>query len=692
MTDRRLSLAGWRESLAGASDLLSHWRALLAVSRPRTWLSTAIPFLVGAVEVQRGLSPAIILGIIYFLGPYHLLVNGETALSGALAGASIAQRRIAIALTNLPLLIVIVLLAGATAGLGLTLAVAAAVASTVPPLHVRERALRDALTGALQVVVPAVCGFLVAGRALEDVPWPAIVAFTLWVIASQALRAIGTVGVDRDAGPALIASILGGRVTAALSIGGYLLAAAIVATLGPLGVVAAFGLILYALLPVMILASPRDDPEPERSAARRAWAGFLGLDILVGLWLAQLLLRQWGLVTVSAFSIALWASAIILVYAVLDIVATRLSTRRRVADDRTAAHAAVPSLTIVVAVRDGAATVVDTIDALCQQTYADGTILVVDDGSTDGSAAIAAARLGRAGTVIKAPPRPPGWTARSWARHVGVETATTDLVLFVDADTHLVPVAARILVEQFQLGRYELLSGVPGYDMPTRAERAAVPGFPLLLFGFVPVWLSAVTSGRPAPAAFAYGPLLLVQRAAYQACGGLAAKPATAREDVELAHTFARAGQRIGTVHAADLATTRRYRTVRATMAGWRRSLIPNAGGSLAGGIATIALELLVFVVPFVLPPFAILSHQEPRSVIVSFVPLALLLVMRLALTLTQRQSAWTILWHPVTVVLTLVGQLLGIVDHLTGRGLETGGTAVLIPEGLVAEGSVPEG
>ena len=41
---------------------------------------------------------------------------------------------------------------------------------------------------------------------------------------------------------------------------------------------------------------------------------------------------------------------------------------------------------------------------------------------------------------------------------------------------------------------------------------------------------------------------------------------------------------------------------------------------------------------------------------------------MRVALTLTQRQPFGTILWHPVTVGLTLVGQLAGIVDHVIGR------------------------
>ncbi len=50
-------------------------------------------------------------------------------------------------------------------------------------------------------------------------------------------------------------------------------------------------------------------------------------------------------------------------------------------------------------------------------------------------------------------PAPTAGSRRDWARHVGATAAGTDLVLFVDADTVLAPVATRILVEQQQANR-----------------------------------------------------------------------------------------------------------------------------------------------------------------------------------------------------------------------------------------------
>ncbi|MCP6769654.1 glycosyltransferase family 2 protein, partial [Klebsiella pneumoniae] len=80
-------------------------------------------------------------------------------------------------------------------------------------------------------------------------------------------------------------------------------------------------------------------------------------------------------------------------------------------------------------------------------------------------AELAAAWLGDAGQVVVAPPKPDGWTGRAWASQVGADASDGDLLLFVDADTVLVPVATRILVEQLQARRLDLLSGLTRYGM-----------------------------------------------------------------------------------------------------------------------------------------------------------------------------------------------------------------------------------
>ena len=419
-------------------------------------------------------------------------------------------------------------------------------------------------------------------------PWLALAAFAGWAVATDMLGAIVHLARDRVAGATSIATGFGPRLTAVLSLVGYAVAALLSVTIGRPGALAALGLDLYLLLPAMVLLAPRDDPAAVEAAARRAWSGFLGLRYLVGLWFAVLLLRHWGLVGgFSGLEIAIAASAVAAGYAGWNIVAIRLATRRR--RTHPAHEREILSLTIVVPCHDDGEQLAVCLEAMLEQTYADTSIVVVDLGSTDGSAELAAEILGGAGQVIVAPPTPDDWTERSWARWTGVQASQGDLVLFVDVDTILVPVATRLLVEQLENGRMGLLSGVTRYDMPTVGERAAVPGFAMLLFGFRPIWLSALTGGRPPRVAFAYGPLMLLRRDAYVASGGHAAVPDSLREDIDLARTFARAGRRVGTVHVADLAASRHYTGADAAVPAWRRTILPYAGGSLALAVLAIA-------------------------------------------------------------------------------------------------------
>ncbi len=510
--------------------------------------------------------------------------------------------------------------------------------------------------------------------------------------------------------------------TAVIALIAYIGATTLALTLGFFGLLAGMGLALFTLLPLMILAAgspgvtpprrtgaeaPRigtDDagpapsapftgqlamtlPEPTISASvaavaaaarletaaqvgaavHRAWRDLRGLVVLVGAWLLVLLLQAWSITTYAPWTVAIMVPAVLTGYALANLLAIRIAARRRRV--RTSAHAsetAMASLTIVVPTRDDIATLPSSLASLRAQTYPDTTILVVDDASTDGTPDEAGAWVGT-DAVVTAPPRPEGWTSHAWACRSGAELASTDLILFVDPDTVLAPIAARILVEQLEARRSDLLVGFPRAAMPTVGERAAVPGFALLRYGFVPIWWTALVGGRLLPLAGGDGPLVMVRREAYLAVGGHTAPREGVRPGSVLTDAFARSGKRMGVVRIANLAATRRYHDTPAAVAGWRRRILPDGLGQLAGAIAIVALVTGAFLVPLLLPAVAALSHVDADLLAASCIPLLILVVMRLFLAIFERQSPGALLWHPVTILLALIGQVMGIVDHVAG-------------------------
>ena len=654
--------AGAEEAAPVASDL----RALLAVGRPRAWLATALPFLIAAVDVDRSLTPVILVGVLYFTIPFDLLVQGIDELSVPEAAR---RTRIAIAATNLPFVAVLVLWGGALAGLALGLAIAAAIAYSAPPIRLKARPLLDAASGALLVVLPAVCGAFVAGADVGEVPGLALATLFAWAMASYGLRSIGRVDDDRVAGIVSTAVRLGAQGAAALVLGAYVAAAGIATTMGAAGTLVGAALALYVLLPIMVLAPSRHDPTAQVNAGRRAWRTFDGLNLIVGLWFGFLLLRHWHVIVASSWVVAIAGSAVAAAYVGFNVVATRLATRRRrVPETFGSAAEDVPSLTVVVPCGTDPDRLSDTVAALRDQTYADLTILVVADEVGDHAVAAAAAAVGYDGRVVTAPSAPPDWERDAWIRRIGADEAETDLVLFIGADTLLAPIATRILVEQLLIRRLDLLSGVTRFAMATSGERASVPGFPMLLFGFAPIWLASLTHGHPAALSYAYEPMMLVRRDDFDAVEGSGSDAAVGRSGLGLAHAMSRSGRRVGVVHAAGLGVIHHDRTIGETVADWRERFVSSVGGSLAIAILAILLEVLAFVVPLLLPIAAILSGAGIRTIVAALIPLILLGASRLLICLLQRQSPRTLFWHPVTVLVALVGQAAAIADVVTGR------------------------
>ena len=104
---------------------------------------------------------------------------------------------------------------------------------------------------------------------------------------------------------------------------------------------------------------------------------------------------------------------------------------------------------VVIAARDEAARIEQTIRHLIAQRGVEIEVIVVDDRSADGTSEI----LGRLAKedarvqVKRVDVLPEGWLGKCHACHVGVSAATGDWILFTDADCWLKPeVIARALL------------------------------------------------------------------------------------------------------------------------------------------------------------------------------------------------------------------------------------------------------
>ncbi len=256
-----------------------------------------------------------------------------------------------------------------------------------------------------------------------------------------------------------------------------------------------------------------------------------------------------------------------------------------------------PLVSVLVPARNEEDAIGRCLRSLLAQDYPNLEILVLDDGSTDGTAAIVREVGGSRVRLLAGGPAAPGLDRQELGLPPVVPGGPGDLLCFVDSDTTLAPgtiSAAAGLLEEEGAGLVSLLP---------RAARGSVSGAVLLpmvphaMYALFP--MAAMHRGTHPVVAVAFGPFLLLARRAYAAAGGHAARRDSIVDDVELSRAVKAAGHPVRLANGTDLVETRWY-TARGHLARLlqerlrRGGLQPlDGGGSGAGGDAGAAAPLL---------------------------------------------------------------------------------------------------
>lgn len=271
-----------------------------------------------------------------------------------------------------------------------------------------------------------------------------------------------------------------------------------------------------------------------------------------------------------------------------------------------------PSVTAVVPARDEADVIVRTMGSLLGQDYSGPfRIVLVDDHSTDGTAAAARALAGSDRVaVIGSTERPQGWTGKLWAVSQGVayakENAPSDYLWLTDADIAHAPDNLRALVARAETSKLVLVSEMAKLHCGRWTERFLIPAF---VFFFDMLYPFAWVNDDRNRTAAAAGGSMLVRREALEAAGGIAAIRSAIIDDCALARLMkSQGGIWLGLTDLAE--SIRPYESIGEIGRMVSRSAYAQLQYSplILGG--TIAGMLLLYVVP----PLAATQFPAPAG------------------------------------------------------------------------------
>jgi 4,4'-diaponeurosporenoate glycosyltransferase len=207
-------------------------------------------------------------------------------------------------------------------------------------------------------------------------------------------------------------------------------------------------------------------------------------------------------------------------------------------------------------------------------------VIVVDDHSSDRTAAIAHSFGAR---VVTPEPLAPGFIGKTWACLAGASVARGEYLLFTDADTWHAPDSLRRMLAHLLGTNAGLASIVPTHRLESTWEHLQGV-FQLLLL------LATRASSADPPARderrYANGQYLLFRRQAYEAVGGHRAVAPYIAEDLAFARKVSSVGFATSVLFAPNAVLVRMYpEGLGAFIRGWRRNF---REGMRAGGVRAI--------------------------------------------------------------------------------------------------------
>ncbi len=216
-----------------------------------------------------------------------------------------------------------------------------------------------------------------------------------------------------------------------------------------------------------------------------------------------------------------------------------------------------PSVSVLIPARNEEANIGEACACVLASEGIDLELLVLDDASTDGTAAILRGIGDDRLRVAQAPPLPPGWSGKQHACHVLAGLARHELLVFVDADVRLAPDAVSRMAGFMQAHAVGLASGFPRQVTVTWSEQLLLPLIHFMLLGFLPIaaMRRSVSPGLGAGC----GQLFVSRREAYLRAGGHRAIRASLHDGIMLPRAFRRVGEMTGLFDAGGIASCRMY-------------------------------------------------------------------------------------------------------------------------------------
>lgn len=331
-----------------------------------------------------------------------------------------------------------------------------------------------------------------------------------------------------------------------------------------------------------------------------------------------------------------------------------------------AAGGALADVSVLIPARDEETNIAPCVESVLQSVGCEFELIVLDDDSTDNTAALVTTMAGRDSRVrlLRGRPLPESWRGKNFACQQLAEAARHPLLVFIDADVRITGADSLARIARlFEANNIALASGIPRQTTGTWAERLVVPLIHFVLLGFLPTGrMRSTTDPRFAAAC---GQLLAVRRDEYLRVGGHGAVANRVHDALALCRHFRARNLRTDLFEATDGFSCRMYHDARGVWQGFAKNAHEGLGSNRLI-IPASAMLLLGQIAPFLL---LLTTHGSAQ--IVAAAAALFSLAPRLDAAKRFRQSFAGAMLHPLGIALLLANQWWALFRRWQGAAVQ---------------------
>ena len=330
-----------------------------------------------------------------------------------------------------------------------------------------------------------------------------------------------------------------------------------------------------------------------------------------------------------------------------------------------------PSVSIVIAARDEAESLGETLDRLSRVKYPHLQIVVVNDRSGDGTGQIASSYIGTlAGLkVVEVETLPEEWLGKTHALYQGYKQSSGEWLCFIDADVALEPDCLRRALSVARTRELDHLCLFPALRTYGLLESAFAMTFAFYFGAYMQPWKAKNPKSKKFCGVGAFN---LIRRDAYEAIGGHERLCMEVADDIKLGKLVKQCGYRQDAMDSDGLVHLRWQKGgARAYLQGIEKNAFAGADYSLLRVVLGSAGIMMMSIFPVVA-----LAAGDLTARASSLVALAVIALAYGPLSRPLKKSRLYFLTHPLGAGMLLTGLWISTVKTLWRGGVVWRGTA----------------